>query len=149
MISDLKANRRPQLMQPDEAAVYDLVTELSRDHAVSDATFAHAKELLGEQQVVDLTALTGTYVTVAMILAMAEQGVPADREAPFKPGSRSCWAVRPLPVRWVESTVPLRCVSMRLKSFLLPLTSQVSSSAKANDRKFSDARGYWKPPSRA
>jgi 4-carboxymuconolactone decarboxylase len=86
IVADLKANKRPDNMQPDEAAVYDFVTELSTKHEVSDDTFGRAKRLLGEQQVVDLTAVTGTYVTVAMILAMAEQGVPADKEAPFKEG---------------------------------------------------------------
>jgi 4-carboxymuconolactone decarboxylase len=85
VIADLKANRRPTAMQPDEAAVYDFVMELSSQHAVSDETFARAKSLLGEQQVVDLTAVTGTYVTVAMLLAMAEEGVPPGKEEPFGP----------------------------------------------------------------
>jgi 4-carboxymuconolactone decarboxylase len=85
VIADLKANRRPAAMQPDEEAVYDFVMELSTQHAVSDATFARAKSLLGEQQVVDLTAVTGTYVTVAMLLAMAEEGVPPGKEPPFGP----------------------------------------------------------------
>jgi 4-carboxymuconolactone decarboxylase len=85
VIADLKANRHPAAMQPDEEAVYDFVMELSTRHAVSDATFARAKSLLGEQQVVDLTAVTGTYVTVAMLLAMAEEGVPPGKEAPFGP----------------------------------------------------------------
>jgi 4-carboxymuconolactone decarboxylase len=86
IIADLKANRRPAAMQPDEAAVYDFVTELSTRHEISDETFARAKTLLGEQQVVDLTAVTGTYVTIAMLLAIAEEGVPPGKEAPFKPG---------------------------------------------------------------
>jgi 4-carboxymuconolactone decarboxylase len=86
VIADLKANRRPATMQPDEAVVYDFVTELSTRHEVSDETFARAKKLLGEQQVVDLTAVTGTYVTIAMLLAMAEEGVPPGKEAPFGPG---------------------------------------------------------------
>jgi 4-carboxymuconolactone decarboxylase len=75
-------------MQDDEAAVYDFVTELSTTHLVSDATFARAKCLLGEQQVVDPTTVAGTYVTVAMLLAMAEEGVPAGKESPFKAGER-------------------------------------------------------------
>jgi len=85
IVADLKANRRPAVMQPDEAAVYGFVMELSTKHAVSDETFARAKMLLGEQQVVDLTAVTGTYVTIAMLLAMAEEGVPPGQEAPFGP----------------------------------------------------------------
>ena len=52
----------------------------------TDETFARAKALLGEQQVVDLTAVAGTYITVAMLLAMAEENVPSGEEPPFKPG---------------------------------------------------------------
>jgi 4-carboxymuconolactone decarboxylase len=66
--------------------VYDFVTELTTKHLVSDETFNRAKDLLGEQQVVDLTAVAGTYVTIAMILAMAEQSLPPGLESPFKPG---------------------------------------------------------------
>ena len=86
IVADLKSQKRPANLKEDEAAVYDFVTELSTKHQVSDETFARARRILGEQQVVDLTALTGTYVTVAMILAMAEESVPAGKELPFKPG---------------------------------------------------------------
>jgi 4-carboxymuconolactone decarboxylase len=86
IVADLKANRRPANMKPDEAVVYDFVTELSTKHQVSDETFDRAKQVLGEQQVVDLTAVAGTYVTIAMLLAMAEEGVPPGKEPPFKVG---------------------------------------------------------------
>jgi 4-carboxymuconolactone decarboxylase len=86
IIADLKANKRPANMKPDEAVVYDFVMELSTKHVVSDETFNRAQELLGEQQVVDLTAVTGTYVTLAMLMAMSEQSVPPGKEPPFKPG---------------------------------------------------------------
>jgi 4-carboxymuconolactone decarboxylase len=86
IVADLKANKRPANMKPDEAIVYDFVTELSTQHQVSDELFKRAKETLGEQQVVDLTAVAGTYVTIAMLLAMAEEGVPSGKESPFKAG---------------------------------------------------------------
>ena len=86
IVTELKANKRPSNMPPQESAVYDFVTELTTKHEVSDETFNRAKELLGEQQVVDLTAVAGSYVAVAMLLAMSEQGVPPGREPPFKPG---------------------------------------------------------------
>ena len=86
IVAELKANKRPSNMPPQESAVYDFVTELTTKHEVSDETFNRAKELLGEQQVVDLTAVAGSYVAVAMLLAMSEQGVPPGREPPFKPG---------------------------------------------------------------
>jgi 4-carboxymuconolactone decarboxylase len=85
IVADLKARKRPASMKADEAAVYDFVMELSTKHQVSDETFARARQILGEQQVVDLTAVTGTYVAVAMLLAMAEESVPAGKEPPFKP----------------------------------------------------------------
>ena len=86
VVADLKAQKRPANMKADEALVYDFVTELTLNHLVSDATFARARALLSEQQIVDLTTISGTYVTVAMLLAMAEEGVPAGKELPFKPG---------------------------------------------------------------
>jgi 4-carboxymuconolactone decarboxylase len=86
IIAELKANKRPSNMQPDESVVYDFVTELTTAHVVSDETFSRAKQLLGEQQIVDLTAVAGTYVTVAMILAMSEESVPPGKELPFKSG---------------------------------------------------------------
>ena len=86
IIADLKANERPSGMSPDEEVVYDFVTELATRRAVSDELFDRAKKLLGEQQVVDLTAVAGTYVSVAMMLAMAEESVPAGKEPPFRDG---------------------------------------------------------------
>ena len=86
IVAELKAGKRPANMPPEETAVYDFVTELTTRHAVSDETFGRTKKLLGEQQVVDLTAVAGTYITVAMLLAMAEQSVPPGKEEPFKPG---------------------------------------------------------------
>lgn len=84
--ADLKTNGRPQAMQPDEAIVYDFCMELAKKHAVSDETFDRARTLLGEQGVVDLVAVSGTYVTVAMLLSAADAGVPPGKEPPFKPG---------------------------------------------------------------
>jgi 4-carboxymuconolactone decarboxylase len=86
IIAELKANKRPSNMPPEEAVVYDFVTELTTARVVSDETFNRARQLLGEQQIVDLTAVAGTYITVAMILAMSEESVPPGQELPFKPG---------------------------------------------------------------
>ena len=75
-------------MAEDEALVYDFVTELTTTKEVSDATFARARKIFSDQQIVDLTAVAGNYVMVAMILAMAEQTVPPDKEEPFKAGEK-------------------------------------------------------------
>ncbi len=86
IVAELKAGKRPANMPPEEAVVYDFVTDLTTQHAVSDETFARAKTLLGEQQVVDLTTVAGTYISIAMLLAMSEETVPPGKELPFRPG---------------------------------------------------------------
>jgi 4-carboxymuconolactone decarboxylase len=80
---DLKAGRRPAALQPDEAAVYDFCMELSIDHVVSDATFARTRSLLGEQALADLTVISGVYVTISMILNVAEARAPENDPLPF------------------------------------------------------------------
>jgi 4-carboxymuconolactone decarboxylase len=88
IIAELKASKRPSNMAEDEALVYDFVTELTTAKKVSDQTFARAKKVFNDQQIVDLTAVAGNYVMVAMMLAMAEQSVPPDKEEPFKVGEK-------------------------------------------------------------
>ena len=86
IIAELKTSKRPSGTAEDEAVVYDFVTELTTTQKIFDETFARARKLFSDQQIIDLTAVAGNYVMVAMILAMAEQSVPPDKEEPFKPG---------------------------------------------------------------
>ena len=44
--------------------------------------------MFNDQQIVDLTAVAGNYVMVAMLLAMAEETVPPGKEPPFKVGEK-------------------------------------------------------------
>jgi 4-carboxymuconolactone decarboxylase len=88
IIAELKEGKRPSKMADDEALTYDFVTELSTTQKVSDETFARAKKIFNDQQIVDLTAVSGNYVMVAMILAMAEETVPPGKEEPFKVGEK-------------------------------------------------------------
>jgi 4-carboxymuconolactone decarboxylase len=88
IIAELKTSKRPSNMAEDEALVYDFVTELTTTRQVSDQTFARAKKVFNDQQIVDLTMVAGNYVMVAMLLAMAEQTVPPDKEEPFKVGEK-------------------------------------------------------------
>jgi len=83
--ADLKAGRRPASMKPDEAAVYDLCMELSTTHTVSDGTYRRAAQVLNEQQLVDLLTLSGTYMTVAMLMNGFQQGVPPGTTPPLPP----------------------------------------------------------------
>jgi len=88
IIAELREGKRPSKMAEDEALTYDFVTELSTTQKVSDETFARAKKIFNDQQIVDLTAVSGNYVMVAMILAMAEETVPPGKEEPFKVGEK-------------------------------------------------------------
>jgi 4-carboxymuconolactone decarboxylase len=88
IIAELKASKRPSNMAEDEAVVYDFVTELTTTQKVSDETYARAKKVFNDQQIVDLTAVSGNYVMVAMLLAMAEETVPPGKEPPFKVGEK-------------------------------------------------------------
>jgi len=81
--ADLAQGRRPRGMSPDEAAVYDFSTELRRDRKVSDATFAAAQTLLGDQGVIDLIAVNGYYDLVSMTLNVAEVATPEDGPLPL------------------------------------------------------------------
>ena len=85
VINDLRKNKRPSGMQADEEALYDFVTELFTTYKVSDATFARAKKVFSEKQLVDLTVISGTYVTVAALISMAEQPVPEGKKPAFGP----------------------------------------------------------------
>jgi 4-carboxymuconolactone decarboxylase len=72
----IKEGRRPTTMEPDEEVVYDVCIELLRDRHLSDATFRRAKDMLGEQQVVDLVAVAGFYVMVSSVIIAGEVGIP-------------------------------------------------------------------------
>lgn len=82
---DLKVGKRPASMQPDEAAVYDMFMELAANHVVSDATFKKARAVFSDQQIVDLIAVSGTYITAAMLSNTAEDATPGGKTPPLEP----------------------------------------------------------------
>ncbi len=82
--ADLRDGRRPAGMAADEAVVYDVCVELSTKHDLSDTTFARAKAVMSEQQIVDLVTVSGMYGMVAMQLAAGREGTP-DGSTPLGP----------------------------------------------------------------
>ena len=74
--ADLAQGRKPEGMDADTALVWQFCIELHRDHVISDATYAATKARFGEQGVVDLIAVSGYYVTVAMTLNTAQVKLP-------------------------------------------------------------------------
>jgi len=88
ILADLRLGKRPENMKPDEAVTHDFTVELCRKHVVSDATFQKAKTLLGEKNVVDLTALVGTYISVGALLNVAEVKTTAKDGPDYLPALR-------------------------------------------------------------
>ena len=68
VISAIKNNAQPDFDKADERAVHDFSAELLETKSVSDACHAQALSALGVTALVELTALLGYYVMVAMML---------------------------------------------------------------------------------
>ncbi len=75
-VAALLRRERPAALADDEAAVYDVCTELHRERHVSDATWARAIALFGEQGVMDLIGVNGYYALLAMVMNAARTPVP-------------------------------------------------------------------------
>jgi 4-carboxymuconolactone decarboxylase len=67
----LEEGRHPEHMAADEAIVYDFCTELLNNKRVSDATYAQAVAILGEEGVVQTTVTAGLYTYLSMAVNMA------------------------------------------------------------------------------
>jgi 4-carboxymuconolactone decarboxylase len=83
--TDVAEGRVPSGMKEDEAIVYRFTRELHLRNAVSDATYAMAKDRFGEQGVVDLISVNGYYVLVAMTLNVDRTPIPGAGPWPLKP----------------------------------------------------------------
>jgi 4-carboxymuconolactone decarboxylase len=67
-VDAIKSGLRPHLAGADEQAVYDFSAELLETRTVTDSRHAQAVSALGVTGLVELTALLGYYVMVAMML---------------------------------------------------------------------------------
>jgi 4-carboxymuconolactone decarboxylase len=83
VMRDLQNCQRPQHMQADERLVYDYCVQLSLNHRVPDTLWHEAVTQMGEQAVIDLTVLSGTYVMVSMLLNATQVGIPQGGAEPL------------------------------------------------------------------
>jgi 4-carboxymuconolactone decarboxylase len=74
--AEIAQGRRPAGMKPDEEAVYTFSHELHYEKRVSDDTYRKARDLFGEQGVMDLMAVNGYYSLVSMILNVDRTPIP-------------------------------------------------------------------------
>ena len=84
IIEQLRQCRRPQGMQADESLVYDFCVQLSLNHRVPDALWQRSVEHFGEQTVMNLVVLSGTYVMVSMVLNATQVEIPLGGAEPLE-----------------------------------------------------------------
>lgn len=86
--AELAAGRRPEGMKDDEAAVYDLATELYRDKKVSDPVYKAALTQFGEKGIMDVIGIIGYYDLVSMTLIAMQAAAPNGDVTPLPPLTR-------------------------------------------------------------
>jgi 4-carboxymuconolactone decarboxylase len=77
------AGQRPEGMKEDEAALYDLASELYRDKKVSDPVYKAALGQFGERGIMDIIGIIGYYDLVSMTLITMQAGMPDDKVKPL------------------------------------------------------------------
>ena len=83
VIAAIKRGEQPDFSNDDEAAAYDVASELYRTQRLTDATYALAVQRFGEAGVFELIALVGYYSLVSLLLNGFEVPLPAGETPPF------------------------------------------------------------------
>jgi len=78
---DVIKHRKPvDGLDATEALVIEVGRQLFREHRLSSALFAKARETFGEQKLIDLLANMGSYAATAILLAAVDIQVALDEE---------------------------------------------------------------------
>jgi 4-carboxymuconolactone decarboxylase len=85
IVAAIAAGRRPAAMAADEEAIYQLWDEVQRNQGASDATYANARDKIGEQGIIDVLGITGYYTTLAMVMNTTRTPLPAGVTPPLAP----------------------------------------------------------------
>jgi 4-carboxymuconolactone decarboxylase len=83
--SAIAEGRRPARLDDGEQVVYDFVTELLTNLAVSEQTYQNSVRLFGEQGTIDLVGVCGYYTFIGMVLNVARTALPKDSTALLEP----------------------------------------------------------------
>ena len=82
-IEAIRTSGPPQFAAADEALVHRLCSEIFRTQRLSDASFSEAVAALGEQGLVEMTALIGYYTLIGNTLNVFQVAVPDGETPPF------------------------------------------------------------------
>jgi 4-carboxymuconolactone decarboxylase len=72
VVSAIQAGAQPPFEAEDERVVYDVARELASSGRVSPAAYAAARELLGDQGMVELVTICGYYTLISFLLNPAQ-----------------------------------------------------------------------------
>ena len=75
-VASISQGCRPKTMTLEETAIYEFIQELQNNQCVSDSTWDNAKELFGEQGVIDMIAHCGYYSLMAMVMNACRTALP-------------------------------------------------------------------------
>ena len=78
----IRTGQEPVFDDIKSRTVYGVALALNRDHGLDDETFALARQILGEQGLVDVIGLCGYYAMVSLTLNVAQVPTP-DGSRPF------------------------------------------------------------------
>jgi 4-carboxymuconolactone decarboxylase len=84
IIEDIKNKRRPESATKEELIIYEFCRELLDRKRVSDGSYQSAKDLIGENGIVDLVGLMGYYTIVSMTLDVFSIPLPEGETLPFE-----------------------------------------------------------------
>jgi 4-carboxymuconolactone decarboxylase len=76
VINALRAGEMPVFERDDERTVHAVVHQLLNDRRVDAETYAAARDLLGEQGLVELASTVGYYCLISMTLNLFEVALP-------------------------------------------------------------------------
>jgi 4-carboxymuconolactone decarboxylase len=80
VIDVIKFRRSTEGLEEMDAIVIELGRQIWREHKVTSATFARAKELFGPNKLVDLVVLMGNYASTAALLTAVDMQLHAGKQ---------------------------------------------------------------------
>jgi 4-carboxymuconolactone decarboxylase len=83
VIDAINAKKAPPLDNAREKLAYQVATELLKNHAMSDATYAAAAKAFSEQELVALVAVVGQFSMVSNTANAFDITAPADAPTPL------------------------------------------------------------------
>lgn len=76
IVEALQQGKQPRFAEDETRMVYSVVKELTEQRQLSDKTYNEAREVLGEERLVDLVGVCGYYTLISMTINAFEVPIP-------------------------------------------------------------------------